>query len=608
MYSDNETSTDLLGFEDQVADICSLVLNPNLLPVTVGVLGDWGSGKSSLLKMAEEQLRERGAIVVYFSPWRIEDYDDAKSALLDAVVHEVAEHVPEEGLAEEIRSTVLQKLGSLRRRVKWLRAAGMAAKHLVTMSAPTLDELDGLLRDEGGEEDEADVPSTARLTRDFHDEFSSVVADLGAIVVVLVDDLDRCRPEQVLDVLHAMRLFLCVPGTAFVIATDERVVRDAVRLRYPQATEASETDLPQEYLEKIVQIPLRIPPLGHADVESYLNLLVAEKHFDQEALQGLRTKAAELRTSGLSRTALNVGIAREITSVPAEAEAEFELTARIAGVLGSGLKGNPRQLKRFLNGLGLRRAAAERRGVLGDLDEAVLAKLAVLEYVERRRFQELHEVQLAAGGKPPALKDAEEACRSGAGGAEGKREAADGPLANWATSAWIRGWLTIDPPLGDVDLGPYFLLARDAVYDTSLQSRRLPEDLQVLLDGLSSSTSAQRDAAVAGALELDDGRLGQLMDAALERMSTESEAVSMGVALATICEAHPAFAAPLVRAYLALPYTQITVATPSQLAARLGRVAAAELLELLNAWIGQGVSGQLSKAAQGARNLVDGNI
>ena len=45
MYSDNETSTDLLGFEDQVTDLCDIVLDPTLLPVTVGVLGDWGSGK-----------------------------------------------------------------------------------------------------------------------------------------------------------------------------------------------------------------------------------------------------------------------------------------------------------------------------------------------------------------------------------------------------------------------------------------------------------------------------------------------------------------------------------------------------------------------------------
>lgn len=609
MYSDNETVIDLLGFEDQVDDICNLALDPSLLPVTVGVLGDWGSGKSSLLRMAERRLRDGGAIVVYFSPWRIEDYDDAKSALLDAVVHAVEEHLPTEGLADELRESIVEKLKNLRRRVRWLRAAGMAAKHLVTMTAPSLEDLDKLLLNDGPD-DEADVPSTARLTRDFHDEFSRVVADLDTTVVVLVDDLDRCQPDQVLDVLHAMRLFLCVPGTAFVIATDERVVRDAVRLRYPQAAETSETDLPQEYLEKIVQVPLRIPPLGHADVENYLNLLVAENHFEEADLKALRLKAAQLRSSGLSRVAMNVGIAREVATLSGAAEADFELIARIAGVLGSGLKGNPRQLKRFLNGLALRRAAAERRGVMGDLDEAVLAKLAVLEYAEHRRFQQLHDLQFAAGGRPASLKALEDGARATeAALPDSKSGTIDGVLANWTTSEWIRGWLNIDPPLADVDLRPYFLLARDSVSDTSLQSRRLPQELQVLLDGLGSPAAAQRDLAVASAVELDDLQLSHLMDAALDRMAGDSNAaVAIGLALAAVCEQHPALSGPVLRAFAALPYTQITLAIPSQLASKLRDVAPHELRELLDRWIGQGTSGKLSKAAQQARDLTDGHV
>ena len=52
MYSDNETDVDLLGFEDQVHNLVRLVTDPAVLPVTAGVLADWGAGKSSLLKMA----------------------------------------------------------------------------------------------------------------------------------------------------------------------------------------------------------------------------------------------------------------------------------------------------------------------------------------------------------------------------------------------------------------------------------------------------------------------------------------------------------------------------------------------------------------------------
>jgi predicted KAP-like P-loop ATPase len=233
VYSDNETSTDLLGFEDQVSDLCEIVLDPGLLPVTVGVLGDWGSGKSSLLWMVENELRDRDAVVVYFSPWRVEDYDDAKSALLDTVVEEVSAYIPDDDEHAEVRESLRNKLRGLRRRVRWLRAAGLAAKSIVTMSAPSLDDMDKLLRDE---DEDDDAPSTARITRDFHEEFKLLVEELDRPVVVLVDDLDRCQPEQVLDVLHAIRLFLSVPGTAFVIATDERPrrYRCSAWLRSPQ--------------------------------------------------------------------------------------------------------------------------------------------------------------------------------------------------------------------------------------------------------------------------------------------------------------------------------------------------------------------------------------
>lgn len=626
MYSDNETTTDLLGFEDQVEDLCAIVLNEALLPVTVGVLGDWGSGKSSLLLMAEQRLRAAGSVVVYFSPWRIEDYDDAKSALLDAVVHAVDAHLASSEMTDEVRTKIVSKLGALRRRVKWLRAAGMAAKHLVTMTAPSLDELDGLLRSDS--EDDEDAPSTARLTRDFHEEFKAVVSDLGTNVIVLVDDLDRCQPEQVLDVLHATRLFLSVPGTAFVLATDERVVRDAVRIRYPQATDASETDLPQEYLEKIVQFPIRLPTLGNADVESFLNLLVAEDHFEGDDLETLRARASTLRSEGLSRVAMNVGIARDLVDVPPDAEHAFDLVARIAAVLGAGLKGNPRQLKRFLNGLSLRRALAERRGVMDELSEQVMAKLAVLEYVGHRRFQELHEAQLASNGQPHALLALERKIRGlPVDGAHGARaEDADdveddaaapadesvpvdlGALANWDSSDLMRGWLRMEPSLEGVDLAPYFLLARDSVHDNSLQARRLPSDLQLLLDGLGSSSQGQRDVAVNSALELDEARLVQLVDAGIERMSEGLPgAVELGLSLASLCEPRPAMCGPVLRAFATLPYTQISIALPTQLVSRLGSVAKNDLEQLLNAWMGQGASGRLSKAAQSARMVLDGH-
>lgn len=609
MFSDNETALDLLGFEDQVAELCALVADPTMLPVTIGLLGDWGSGKSSLLRMAEVKLREQGAVVVPFSPWRIESYDDAKSALLDVVVEHAAEHLP--ALADTgILDSAKGQLRRLRKRVHWLRAAGLAAKHIITLTAPSLDELDGLLRDDDEKEP---APGTARIAQDFHREFEELIAQLGRPLVVLIDDLDRCLPEKVLDILQAVRLFLSVKGAAFVLATDERVVRDAVRLRYPQASEASETDLPQEYLEKIVQIPLRIPHLGPAEVETYLNLLVAEKHLDEESLASIRTKASELRASGvLSAVCMNVGIARECLpgGLPPNAERDFELIGRISRLLAAGLKGNPRQVKRFLNALEMRRARVVRRGLQVVIDDAVLAKLCVLEYSQPRHFRALYEWQAASDGRPPQIDAAEAAAR---GSGSSRHSASDRPGANantdasisdWIEHRWLRLWLALDPPLSGIDLGPYFVLARDSLHGTVLQARRLPQHLQFLLDRLASA--AQRELAVKSSRGLDPEELSLVVEAGIERLPQEAEPMDLALGLLDAVEND----SPKIRAILAavaqLPYGRVPQQAPTQLVNRLKRSAPAELQGLLDGWETQGSEAKLSRAARSARKLLTG--
>ena len=84
MWSDNETDTDLLGVDRLVDTLVFLAQEPQLRPLTVGVFADWGSGKSSLMRMAETRLSAEPErfLCLTFSPWQHEDYDDVKAALM----------------------------------------------------------------------------------------------------------------------------------------------------------------------------------------------------------------------------------------------------------------------------------------------------------------------------------------------------------------------------------------------------------------------------------------------------------------------------------------------------------------------------------------------
>ena len=81
-------------------------------------------------------------------------------------------------------------------------------------------------------------------------------------LVVLIDDLDRCLPDTAIETLEAIRLFVFASRTAFVIAADEAMIEYAVRKHFP---DLPDTTGPQtysrNYLEKLIQIPFRIPAL-----------------------------------------------------------------------------------------------------------------------------------------------------------------------------------------------------------------------------------------------------------------------------------------------------------------------------------------------------------
>ena len=88
------------------------------------------------------------------------------------------------------------------------------------------------------------------------DNFEETLDELGITLVVLIDDLDRCLPETTISTLEAIRLFLFLRNTAFVIAADNDMIKHAVRRHF----EGVEDDLlVTNYFDKLIQVPIRVP-------------------------------------------------------------------------------------------------------------------------------------------------------------------------------------------------------------------------------------------------------------------------------------------------------------------------------------------------------------
>ena len=133
------------------------------------------------------------------------------------------------------------------------------------------------------------------LYRDILSSFTLVMAGFLALFFFLdfIDDLDRCLPEKALEMLEAIKLFFDVPRCVFVLAVDDEVVERGVQHRYRdylfEASKAASADashrLPitgAEYLEKIIHLPLRLPPAQTGQAEQFLRERYPEL-FDYQA-------------------------------------------------------------------------------------------------------------------------------------------------------------------------------------------------------------------------------------------------------------------------------------------------------------------------------------
>lgn len=523
MWADNETTIDLLGFDYLVDSLEVLLTEPRLLPVTIGVAGDWGSGKTSLLYMAGDRLKEDpGFSSVHFSPWRHEGYEDVKASLMEAVISTLRERVEkDEALAKKVGGTLRRlahKVGLLKVAPAALTIAAQTG-HMPPEAAAAAATMLGTLAPVIEQQDEESVPITS--IGDFRREFEELMSGLTELkaLVVLVDDLDRCLPPTVIATFEAIRLFLHAPKTAFVIAAHPLIIESAIDERYETAGER-ESSLGRDYLEKILQVTVTVPALSDPEVETFINLLFAELHLAGDDLRNIRVEAHQRRENDQLSVAMNHGIAKDVLAkVPPNLAADFELANRIAPVLSGGLRGNPRQVKRFLNTFILRQRTAAKRKA--DLDAAILAKLMVLE-LDLVDFKRVFNWQLEQDGQPEELVLAEAYAR-------GEQVDMSPDLAAWADRPAVNRWLLLEPPLAGMALGRYFYFARDRLSPAAPASR-LSGALQDLLARLQSESAGLRSAAVTEASALLPADLSDLFAALLERCARDPRGRAMEAA------------------------------------------------------------------------------
>lgn len=511
MWLDNASDIDILFYEPYARIIADFAKNEEYNPLTIGVFGLWGAGKSTLLKLIDEKLEgQDGIICVTINAWMFESYDDAKTAIMEALLQELKEEVPIEAK---------KKLGKLIKRVDWFKLGTKAVSTLapIVASAATGNPLPMLLNVTGSaeeigntvknaansiqslkdeywkEEDASNDEGTINNIRKFREEFSDALKnDDIKNVVVMIDDLDRCRPERIIEILEVIKLFLAVDRTTFIIAADENVIKYSIREKYPPMN-GFDVELDKEYIEKIIQLPIYIPELSAKDIQNYLLLLVAQSYLEQESFKHLISKLFEEKRTISGDVITLEEINRLIDELHLRWKSEGKSTFNemssiideIREIVATTLKGNPRQTKRFLNTFITKRQLA--KIYYGDeIDISILAKLLVLQKLDNDLFIQLNEWNKEFDTENKKFKEI-------------RTEVVNGDLdgQNQWNTPQIKKWLECKPvELENYRLEKYFYLTRENLKSSSIDESGFSRNTKEILERIGRAKAGQMMAII----------------------------------------------------------------------------------------------------------------
>jgi len=254
---------DYLDFKRYVAPLVDVLTAEAVqTPLTIGIFGPWGSGKSTVILLTDAALEresEKRFVRVHFNAW----LHRKEPNILIPLIHTLRDTLAQDKW--ERFKDAAAKIGEVLARL----SAGLFLKS-VTLGKVSVDELEKL--EKAYREEKGMVESTMRNLHGVLQAQANDIHGKGARLVFFIDDLDRCDPDQIIDLLDSIKLFLDLEHAFFVIAADKEVIDSGVEVKFGKFrfAEGRIGVIGAEYLEKMVQVPLQLLPLFPDQIGMYV--------------------------------------------------------------------------------------------------------------------------------------------------------------------------------------------------------------------------------------------------------------------------------------------------------------------------------------------------
>ncbi len=238
IISEYTLQTDTLNFAKYADVLADVIRNTPVLPLTVGVFGDWGTGKTTLMRMIRNNIKAYCG-TIWFNAWQYNENEYLVNSLLKTI-YDKAMQSPDMNAApvKEILKQVAGFLGDVAQGKRW-----------ATLFFETLSH---------------DPAYKNLMDAAMHQVIKQYAGENGR-VVIFIDDLDRCLPENIMTMLETIHLHLHDPRCAVVLGGKREVFKETILQYYSNLKMSGE-----DYLEKIIQVPFTIPHPDKTRIRQFL--------------------------------------------------------------------------------------------------------------------------------------------------------------------------------------------------------------------------------------------------------------------------------------------------------------------------------------------------
>lgn len=264
MLTDNpidSVSKDKYDFANYAHILSDTIKDTTDLPFCIGIFGDWGTGKSSIMNMIKKILETDCSIkTIWFNPWKYDKKEDLWHALIQTILYEI--------IAKSNDAGFTRKVKELAKSTAWM----VMQKGVSTLTSGLISQKEfNTLKESISKQDELHYKHINQFENDFEKVIDSYTNN--GRLIIFIDDLDRCLPDNAITVLESLKLFIGNSKCVFVIGMDNYIVEAGIKQRFGDKINMSGRD----YLDKMIQVPFFLPPVPF---EKLKQSLMVEKTAD----------------------------------------------------------------------------------------------------------------------------------------------------------------------------------------------------------------------------------------------------------------------------------------------------------------------------------------